>query len=528
MWEPEKIKRKAQKDYEETWTETASLAKKTGRKILWKKTTGKPHPVKSLIQKIRKTLLSYGFEELINPSIVPEEDVRRQYGPEAAVILDRIFYLAGLPRPDIGLSQKKTLQIRRIVPDFSADNVKKLQRIFREYKEAKIEGDDLVEHIVNRLRIETAEATAILGLFPELKELTPIPSKLTLRSHMTALWFPVLAALQHKKPLPMKLFSIGTKYRREQKLDETHLYESYVASIAVMAEDITLEDGKELCKAVLSDLGFKNAKFEVKKATSKYYAPKTEIEVFVKADEKWIEIGDIGLYSPVSLAQYNISHPVFNAGFGVERIAMLLQGAKDIRSLTYPQLYAPLELSDSQIAKMVKIEAKPKTKTGKKIAEAITATALKHGEEPSPCEFQAYRGKIAEKQVKVYVYETDVGVKLLGPAARNRIYIYKANILGIPEKGIEHAPIVKESRERGTALGFSYLDAVASLAAAKIEEAVRLGRKTVNIRVKIAKNPSDINIKISEVAHRYITSRKNKIETTGPAFIGIRAEITAD
>jgi len=526
MWEPEKIKRKAQKDYEKAWVETASLLKKSGRKILWKKTTGKPHPVNSLIQKIRKTLLSYGFEELINPSIVPEEDVRRQYGPEAAVILDRIFYLAGLPRPDIGLSQKKTLQIRRIVPSFSANNVKKLQRIFREYKEGKIEGDDLVEEIVNRLRIETAEATAILGLFPELRKLTSIPSKLTLRSHMTALWFLVLAALQHKKPLPMKLFSIGTKYRREQKLDETHLYESYVASMVVMAEDVTLEDGKALCKAVLSDLGFKNAKFQVKKATSKYYAPETEIEVFVKSDGQWIEIGDIGLYSPVSLAQYDISYPVFNAGFGVERLAMLLQGAKDIRSLTYPQLYAPLELSDAQIAKMVEIEAKPKTETGKKIAEAITATALKHGEEPSPCEFQAYEGKIAGKHIRVYVYETDIGAKLLGPAARNRIYVYKGNVLGIPEKGIEHVPIVKETREKGTSLGFSYLDAVASLAAAKIEEALRLGQKTVNIRVKMAKNPSDINIKISEVARRYITSRKNKIETTGPVFIGIRAEIT--
>lgn len=526
MWEPEEIKRKAQKDYEKAWTETASLVKKTGRKNIWKKTAGKPHPVNSLVQKIREILLSYGFEEMINPSLISEEDVKRQYGPEAAVILDRIFYLAGLPRPDIGLSQKKTAQIQKIVPAFSESDVKDLQKIFREYKEGKIEGDNLVEEIVNRLRIETAEATAILGLFTELKELTPIPSKLTLRSHMTATWFPVLAALQHKKSLPMKLFSVGTKYRREQKLDETHLYESYVASMVVMAEDMTLEDGKELCKAVLSDLGFKNAKFEVKKATSKYYAPETEIEVFVKAGEQWIEIGDLGLYSPVSLAQYDISHPVFNAGFGVERIAMILEGAKDIRSLTYPQLYAPLELSDAQIAEMVEIEAKPKTETGKKIAEAITATALKHGEEPSPCEFQAYEGEIAEKHVKVYVYETDKGVKLLGPAARNRIYVYKGNILGIPEKGIEHVPIVKETREKGLSLGFSYLDAVASLAVAKIEKAAELGQEKVDIRVKMAKNPSDLNIKISEVAHRYITSLKNKIETTGPVFIGIRAEMT--
>lgn len=85
---------------------------------------------------------------------------------------------------------------------------------------------------------------------------------------------------------------------------------------------------------------------------------------------------------------------------------------------------------------------------------------------------------------------------------------------------------MKETREKGLSLGFSYLDAVASLAVAKIEKAAELGQEKVDIRVKMAKNPSDLNIKISEVAHRYITSLKNKIETTGPVFIGIRAEMT--
>ena len=525
MWEPEKIRKMAQRNYEKAWLETASLLTRTGRKMVWEKAVGRTHPVNELIQKIRRVLLSYGFEEVVNPSIVSDDDVRRQYGPEASVILDRIFYLAGLPRPDIGLSREKTSEIQRIVPGVSDDEVKELQRIFREYKEGKIEGDDLVEEMINRLGIETEHATAILSLFPELTKLTPIPSKLTLRSHMTALWFPVLAALQDKKPLPMKFFSIGTKYRREQKLDETHLYESFVASMVVMAEDITLEDGVELTRTILSEIGFKNAKFEVKKATSKYYAPKTEIEVFIKSDSQWIEVGNIGLYSPVSLARYNIHSPVFNAGLGVERIAMLLQGITDIRKLAYPQFYAEWKLSDAEIAKMVKIEAEPQSKTGVEIREAIKSTALENADEPSPCEFLAYEGKMLEKMVKVHVYETDAEVKLLGPAARNRLYVYNGNVLGIPEKGMEHVSVVREARGKGVSVGFSYLDAAASLAAAKIEEAVQMGRKDVNIRVKMAKHPSDVNVKISDVARRYITSEKKKIEITGPVFIGVRAEI---
>lgn len=525
MWEPEKVKESAQRDYEKAWLETAKLLKRTGRRLMWKKVGGRPHPVMELIQKVRRTLLSYGFEELVNPSIVSDDDVRRQYGPEATVILDRVFYLAGLPRPDIGLSRRKVSEIRRVAPDFGDEKVKRLRGLFREYKEGKIEGDDFVEEMVNRLGVESEHATAILSLFPELTGLTPIPSRRTLRSHMTALWFPVLEALQSRRSLPLRLFSVGTKFRREQRLDETHLYESFVASMVVMAEEVTLEDGVDLTRKVLSDLGFGEARFEVKKATSKYYAPKTEMEVFVKSDDKWIEVGDIGLYSPVSLARYNIRHPVFNAGLGVERMAMLLQGATDVRAVAYPQFYAEWELSDAEIAGMIHVESEPKSEAGMKIKDRVKSAALEHAEEPSPCEFLAYEGKILGKQVKVHVYETDEGAKLLGPAALNSVYVYDGNVLGIPEKGLEHAPLVKEAREKGVRVGLSYLDAVASLAAAKIEEAVEKGRRTADVRVKMAKAPGDLNIGVDERARRFITGRNKRIEVTGPVFIGVRAKI---
>jgi len=43
--------------------------------------------------------------------------------------------------------------------------------------------------------------------------------------------------------------------------------------------------------------------------------------------------------------------------------------------------------------------------------------------------------------------------------------------------------------------------------------------------VRMAKRPSDINVKVSDVARRYVTSKKRKIEIGGPVFIGVRAEI---
>jgi len=188
------------------------------------------------------------------------------------------------------------------------------------------------------------------------------------------------------------------------------------------------------------------------------------------------------------------------------------------------------ELSDTEIAKMVEVEVKPQSEMGIKIGEKIKSTALKYADASAPCEFQAYEGKLWGKNVKVYVYETDVDTKLLGPAARNYIYVYDGNILGIPESCLERVAIVrktKKAREKGVPIGFSYLDAVASLAAAKIEEAARLGKKSVNVRVRMAKHPSDVNVKVGDIARRFITGRKKKIEIAGPVFIGVRAEIAS-
>ena len=528
MWNPEEIRELSRKNYEQAWLETAKYLEARGRHIKWRRGEGKPHPVMELVQKLRRILLSLDFEEVNNPCIIPEEDVKKQYGPEAPVILDRVFYLAGLPRPDIGIGREKVEAIMRVAPSLSEDDIRELQKIFREYKEGKVDSDDLVEEMVKRLEVRQEEATAILALFPELTGLEPIPTRLTLRSHMTALWFPTLAALQDWKPLPLKLFSIGLKFRREQRQDATHLYESFVASLVVMAERLSLEDGVELVRLILEELGFKDAKFVRKLATSKYYAPNMEMEVFVKHRGEWIEVGDLGLYSPVSLSNYGIRYPVFNAGLGVERLAMIIHGVNDVRVIAYPQFYAEREFTDEQIAAMISLEKKPSTKEGWMIAEAIVRNAFERAEEPSPCEFPVYEGTVLGKRVEVYVYENEPDAKLLGPAALNRIYVYDGNILGIPEQGLDHIPIIKEAREKGVRTDMTYLGAIAALAAHEIEEATKRGEEQVNIRIRMAKNPSDVNIRIEPQARRYITGKQKEIRISGPVFIGIRAKISRE
>ena len=74
-----------------------------------------PHPIFATINRLRETYLSLGFDEAENPVIVEEKDIYRQFGPEAMAVLDRVFYLGGLPRPNVGIARKQLDEINEII-----------------------------------------------------------------------------------------------------------------------------------------------------------------------------------------------------------------------------------------------------------------------------------------------------------------------------------------------------------------------------------------------------------------------------
>jgi O-phosphoseryl-tRNA synthetase len=226
------------------------------------------------------------------------------------------------------------------------------------------------------------------------------------------------------------------------------------------------------------------------------------------------------------LARYKIPYPVFNFGAGLERIAMIKSGIEDIRKLVYPHLYVKAEYTDEQLAGMVEVDQTPLTKEGEKLVKAIVQTAIKNANQPSPCQFLAYKGRFFDRNIEVYVYEPDVNTKLIGPAALNTVYVYDGDILGVPKEGLENTEIVKKAREKGVSTGIHYLDAIAALAVASIEKKINAEEiGEVNVRVKMAKLPSDVNVGIQAAGMACITSRNKKIIVKGPVFVGIRANI---
>jgi O-phosphoseryl-tRNA synthetase len=492
------IKSRAKSNFTDAWIATAKLIP-TGTKIsLTKK--GKLHLVRELIQTSRQILLNLGFDEVENLTLLPDSDVVKQYGPEARVILDRAFYLAELPRPDIGLSEKRITQLKKIAEKI---DIEKLQTILRNYKKGEIEADNLIEELIAKLGITDYQATELMDkVFPEIKELQPVPTNKTLRSHMTATWFHTLAALQDKASFPAALFSVGPRYRNEQREDAHHLRVHHSASIVVMDSEMSLDAGRAITKDIMLQYGFSDVKFETKTATSKYYAPGQEQEVFVKHKENWLEIADIGMYSPVALANFDIKYPVFNAGFGIERLGMLIYEVDDVRKLAYPQ-FAVIEYSDEEIAKSITYIASPQTARGQKIAQAIEETARKYKDEIAPCEFLAWK----DNSIEVKVVETEAGKRLIGPAGFNEICV-------------ANGAIYSDIAPSGVYTGINYMRAIAMGAAAAIESS----HDNLTYQVKGIKHLSDLNLEIPEAVRQHIEGQQKKIKVGGAVFVAIESK----
>ncbi len=531
---PDEIKEATKKDFDAAWHEGEKYVSNPGINENYPRFSlnhGKPHPIFDTIQRLREAYLRLGFEEFMNPIIVEDRDIHKQFGYEALAVLDRCFYIGGLPRPNVGISDERIEEIKSIL-DVSDSDVEKIRQILHSYKKGEIEGDDLVPEMASQLKVSDSKVAVMLDrVFPEFKSLVPICSQNTLRSHMTSGWFISLGELIDYRRIPLRLFSVDRCFRREQAEDATRLMAYYSASCVIMDENVSVDDGKAVASGLLSQFGFSNFRFRPDDKRSKYYVPDTQTEVFAfhpklvgsktKYSDGWVEVATFGVYSPSALSQYNIPCPVMNLGMGVERLAMILYGSNDVRALTYPQFQYKTNwvMSDSEIAGMVYVEDAPSTEEGKDIQRAIVAACELHGNTQSPCEFIAWEGRLFDKSIRVKVVEPEENTKLCGPAAMNEVISYRNDILGLPRTSRWD-----EAFKNGVTTGIRYIDAFAARCAKEIEEAVQRGEGS-ETRVRIIKVPSEINIRIDPIVQRYITGLKKKIDTRGPVFTTVRMEI---
>jgi len=537
MFDKEKILEMANKDFEKAWRETKKLIKRKHIDLRYpriKPHYGKPHPVMETIEKLRQAYLRMGFEEYVNPVIVDEQDIYKQFGPEAMAVLDRCFYLAGLPRPDVGLSESKVEEIRKLGIAIDEEKKENLRKVLHQYKKGTIDGDDLVFEIAEALNTSNEMGLKVLEeVFPEFKDLKPEATTLTLRSHMTSGWFITVGELIKKKPLPFKLFSIDRCFRREQREDKSHLMTYHSASCVVVGEDVDVDDGKIVAEGLLKQFGFTKFKFKPDEKKSKYYTPETQTEVYAyhpKLNE-WIEVATFGVYSPIALAKYGIDVPVMNLGLGVERLSMIIYGYEDVREMVYPQFYENV-LDDREIAGMIKIDKLPITDELYALTDELIDLCIENKDKESPCSVELKKEinfNKTKKTIKIKIFEDEEGKKLLGPSILNEVYVYDSNVYGIPQsfEGIkkEYVNILKKAKEEGVSTGIRYIDGICYKITAKIEEMLVTNQKDAKIKVLIVRSLSDINLKIDELALKQIMGRNRVIDVRGPVFLSAEIEI---
>ena len=149
--------------------------------------------------------------------------------------------------------------------------------------------------------------------------------KTVLRTHTTVNTIRYLS--EHPEP-PLKVFTVGRNFRREN-IDSTHLPEFTQIEGIVMEKAANFNMLVGILKEFYKRIGFEKIKIRPS------YFPFTEpsLEVIVEFEGKTLEMGGAGIFRPEVTAPFNVKVPVLAWGLGLERLAMLRLGMKDIREL---------------------------------------------------------------------------------------------------------------------------------------------------------------------------------------------------
>jgi len=247
---------------------------------------GKEHPLTRIIERIRSIFVEMGFEE-----------VETDYVMNAFWDMDTLFIPQDHPA-------------REMQDTFYLKTPARIEIEDREYMEKIKDMHETGGKISRGWRYKWSEDIATRAL---------------LRTHTTVNSIKYL--YKHRAP-PVRMFSIGRVFRREN-MDSTHLPEFTQIEGIYMDEDASFSLLLGILKEFYSRMGFSEIRFRPS------YFPYTEpsLEIEVQYNGAWLELGGAGIFRPEVLEPLGIKNPVLAWGLGLERLAMITLGLKDIREL---------------------------------------------------------------------------------------------------------------------------------------------------------------------------------------------------
>ncbi|KAF8640129.1 hypothetical protein AX17_001365 [Amanita inopinata Kibby_2008] len=131
---------------------------------------------------------------------------------------------------------------------------------------------------------------------------------------------------------PAKLFSIDRVFRNET-VDATHLAEFHHVEGVVADRGLTLADLIGFMRVFFSKMGIDKVRF--KPAYNPYTEPSMEIFAFHPLLDRWVEVGNSGMFRPEMLEPMGFPKNVRVHGWGLslERPTMIRYGINNIRTL---------------------------------------------------------------------------------------------------------------------------------------------------------------------------------------------------
>ncbi|XP_073308343.1 phenylalanine--tRNA ligase alpha subunit, cytoplasmic [Primulina huaijiensis] len=157
-------------------------------------------------------------------------------------------------------------------------------------------------------------------------------NKNLLRTHTTAVSSRMLYALAQGTFAPKSYYSIDRVFRNEA-VDRTHLAEFHQIEGLICDRGLTLGHLIGVLHDFFSRLGMSKLKF--KPAYNPYTEPSMEIFSYHEGLQKWVEIGNSGMFRPEMLLPMGLPEDVqvIAWGLSLERPTMILYGIDNIRDL---------------------------------------------------------------------------------------------------------------------------------------------------------------------------------------------------
>jgi phenylalanyl-tRNA synthetase alpha chain len=139
-----------------------------------------------------------------------------------------------------------------------------------------------------------------------------------------------IRGMLEKKP-PLAFISGGKVYRKDD--DATHLPMFHQIEGILIDENVSFANLKDLIYKIIYSLFGKEIELRFRPSYFPFTEPSAEVDILSK-EGKWLEILGCGLVNPIVLKNCNIDSNNYSGlafGLGIERIAMLKHGVKDIR-----------------------------------------------------------------------------------------------------------------------------------------------------------------------------------------------------